>query len=99
MSRLSRVMGKPTFCICENESVDQLRDNREAYQRLCFRYTDTVNQLIFAPINFRDFVFKGIFAAIYFRGLHNWAMQEQCKRCLYGHFRGDLFSLIRYSRE
>ena len=34
-------MGKPAFCICENKDADQLRGNREADQRLCFRYTDT----------------------------------------------------------
>ena len=38
---LSRVMRKPTFCICENEGADQLRGNREADQRLCCRYTDS----------------------------------------------------------
>ena len=27
------------FCICENKDADQLRGNREADQRLCFRYT------------------------------------------------------------
>ena len=32
-------MRKPTFCICENKDADQLRGNREADQRLCFRYT------------------------------------------------------------
>ena len=26
------------FCICENKDADQLRGNREADQRLCFRY-------------------------------------------------------------
>ena len=35
---MSRVMRKPTFCICENKDADQLRGNREADQRLCFRY-------------------------------------------------------------
>ena len=34
-------MRKPTFCICENKDADQLRGNREADQRLCFRYTDS----------------------------------------------------------
>ena len=34
-------MRKPTFCICENNDADQLRDNREADQRLCFRYIDS----------------------------------------------------------
>ena len=31
----------PTFCICENKDADQLRGNREADQRLCFRYIDS----------------------------------------------------------
>ena len=35
---LSRVMRNPAFCICENKDADQLRGNREADQRLCFRY-------------------------------------------------------------
>ena len=34
-------MRKPGFCICENKDGDQLRGNREADQRLCFRYTDS----------------------------------------------------------
>ena len=34
-------MRKTAFCICENKEADQLRDNREADQRLCFRYTDS----------------------------------------------------------
>ena len=38
---MSRVMRKPAFCICENKDADQLRGNREADQRLCFRYTDS----------------------------------------------------------
>ena len=32
-------MGKPTICIGENKGADQLRGNREADQRLCFRYS------------------------------------------------------------
>ena len=40
LSHLSRLMGKPTICICENKGADQLRGNREADQRLCFRYLD-----------------------------------------------------------
>ena len=36
-------MRKPTICICENKDTDQLRGNREADQRLCFRYiTSTI---------------------------------------------------------
>ena len=38
---MSRVMRKPAFCICENKGADQLRGNREADQRLCFRYLDS----------------------------------------------------------
>ena len=38
---MSRVMRKPMFCICENKDADQLRGNREADQRLCFRYIDS----------------------------------------------------------
>ena len=34
------------FCICENKDADQLRGNREADQRLCFRYTDTTIPLL-----------------------------------------------------
>ena len=39
-------MGKPAFCICENKDADQLRGNREADQRLCFRYTDSTIPLL-----------------------------------------------------
>ena len=38
---MSLVMRNPVFCICENKDADQLRGNREADQRLCFRYTDS----------------------------------------------------------
>ena len=43
---LSRVVRKPAFCICENKDSDQLRGNREADQRLCFRYTDSTIPLL-----------------------------------------------------
>ena len=36
---MSRVVRKSAFCICENKDADQLRGNREANQRLRFRYT------------------------------------------------------------
>ena len=45
-SDMSRVMRKPTFCICENKDADQLRGNREADQRLCFRYIDSTISLL-----------------------------------------------------
>ena len=34
-------MGKPTICMGKNKDTDQLRGNREADHRLCFRYTDS----------------------------------------------------------
>ena len=43
---MSRLMGKPTICICENKDTDQLRGNREADQRLCFRYSDSIVPLL-----------------------------------------------------
>ena len=43
---MSRLMGKPTICICENKDADQLRGNREADQRLCFHYSDITIPLL-----------------------------------------------------
>ena len=42
----SLVVSKPAFCICENKDADQLRGNREADQRLCFRYSDSTITLL-----------------------------------------------------
>ena len=39
-------MRKSTICIRENKDTDQLRGNREADQRLCFRYTDSTVPLL-----------------------------------------------------
>ena len=39
-------MGKPTICIGENKGADQLRGNREADQRLCFRYSGSTIPLL-----------------------------------------------------
>ena len=39
-------MGKPTICLGENKGADQLRGNREADQRLCFRYLDSTIPLL-----------------------------------------------------
>ena len=43
---MSRIVRKPDFCLCENKGADQLRGNREADQRLCFRYTDSIFPLL-----------------------------------------------------
>ena len=38
---MSPVVGKLAFCLCENKGADQLRSNREADQRFCFRNVDS----------------------------------------------------------
>ena len=38
---MSRMVRKPDFGLCENKGADQLRGNREADQRLCFRHSDS----------------------------------------------------------
>ena len=43
---MSRVMRKPTFCICENKDADQLCGNHTADQRLYFRYKDSTITLL-----------------------------------------------------
>ena len=43
---MSRIMRKAAFCICENKDADQLRGNRKADQRHCFRYTDSTISLL-----------------------------------------------------
>ena len=45
---MSLVVRKPDFCICENKDADQLRGNREADQRLCFRSTSLIRN--FKPL-------------------------------------------------
>ena len=46
MEHLSRIVRKPDFCLGENKGADQLRGNREADQRLCFRYSDSTIPLL-----------------------------------------------------
>ena len=43
---MSRGVRRPAFCICENKDADQLRYNREADLRLCFRYMDSTIPLL-----------------------------------------------------
>ena len=45
-NKMSLVLRKPDFCICENKDADQLHGDREANQRLCFRYTDSMIPLL-----------------------------------------------------
>ena len=37
---------KTNICLCKNKDADQLRGNREADQRLCFRYIDSTIPLL-----------------------------------------------------
>ena len=43
---MSLLMRKPAFRTWENKDTDQLRDNREADQRLCFRFIDSTIPLL-----------------------------------------------------
>ena len=52
---MSLVMRKPAFCICENKVADQLRSNCAADQRLCFRYTNSLQSLYFLNLKFQAF--------------------------------------------
>ena len=51
---MSRDVRKPNFYICENKDADQLRGNREADQRLCFRYRDSTTPLLHKSDNFKS---------------------------------------------
>ena len=46
LNKLSLVMRKWAFSICENKDADQLRGYRKADQRLFFRYTDSTIPLL-----------------------------------------------------
>ena len=43
---MSNVMRKKDFCTSKNKEADQLRGNREADQRLCFRFTERTIPLL-----------------------------------------------------
>ena len=47
--QMSLCVRKPTICMRENKDADQLRGNREADQRLCFRYTDSTFPPLLIP--------------------------------------------------
>ena len=51
-------MGKPTICIGEDKDADQLRGNREADQRLCFRYSDSTIPLLLKSEISRFYLFS-----------------------------------------
>ena len=53
---MSLCVRKPTICMGENKDADQLRGNREADQRLCFRYTDSTFPPLLIPKFSRSWV-------------------------------------------
>ena len=53
LAYMSCCMRKHTVCIGENKDTDQPRGNREADQRLCFRYTDRTLALLFLNPKFQ----------------------------------------------
>ena len=67
-SKMNRVMRKPAFCICENKDADQPRGNREADQRLCFRYTDSIE--LRSGLNLLIQCFFFFFSCYYTVGAH-----------------------------
>ena len=51
---MSRVIRKPTFCICEIKGTDQLCRNCSAYQCFCFCYIDSTMCLTLP--NFKPYI-------------------------------------------
>ena len=46
VAKVSLVVRKQAFCICENKDADQLRSSSEVEQRLYFRYMDSTIPLL-----------------------------------------------------
>ena len=51
--KMSHLVRKSTFCICENKVADQLCGNRTTDQHLYFRYTDSTIPLLPESKNFK----------------------------------------------
>ena len=79
-------MEKPTICIGENKDADQLRGNREANQRLCFRYSDSTIPLLLS----RNFKIQALFCACTGRFMSdmfgNHIVGFPTRRLIYGWF-------------
>ena len=100
-SQMSRLMGKPTICIGENKDADQLRGNREADQRLCFRYSDSAIPLLLKSEVSSFYLFSVLVQAglcqicsettllVFPRDSSN--IQEFYKSCLFSSFSFDVF--------
>ena len=89
---MSRIMRKQTFCICENKDVDQLRSNRKADQRLCFRYTDSTIPLL--PISSLVCIGPGRTPECWFS--HDAA---QCQISVCAHLYFDIFLPVFFSHH
>ena len=84
-------MGKSTICIGKNKGADQLRGNREADQRLCFRYSDsTVPLLLKSEIS--RFKLVSVTVQVAVRKPHCWFSHEVAQ--LYRHFRFPVTVLL-----
>ena len=94
-------MGKPTICIGENKDADQLR-NREADQRLCFRYSYSTISLFYlnpkfpAPISF-PCPYRSVCVGPV-RKPHCWFFQEVAQ-ILCGYFSNIVWSINEYNKQ
>ena len=69
---------------------------RKVQAKTTFCHSVTVKEHFLCLLSFPVFVFIDIFLAIYFHGLQNRTMQEQCtvRYVMYGDFRSDLLLQI-----
>ena len=84
LNDMSHLMGKPTICISENKDADQLRGNREADQRLCFRYSDSTIPLLLNPKFQASSSFLRLYRPVCVRPVqkpHCWFSHEAAHMC------------------
>ena len=89
---LSIRMRKPTICIGESKSADQLRSDCEADQHLCFHYTDRTMPLLSKSKNFQPLAIfcasMGRFVSDLVRNTNCWFSHAQAqffKVCFFCH--------------
>ena len=81
-------MRNPTFSISKNKDADQLRGDREADQRLCFRYID-VKSLYFLNPKFQASSHLPLLYSLVCVG------PGQKPECLFSHDAAQIFSQQR----
>ena len=86
-------MGKPTICICENKDADQLRGNREADQRLCFRYSDSIIPVL---LKYPKFQASSSLLCLY-RPVYIGPVQKP--NCWFSHEAAHLFPKVQVNTE